>query len=269
MRIEIYNMNYESLVYVTINNYKDYKIFLDNIILDNLLNYYLPLSSNDYKEIEKNWGCSSNMRYGEIINEDDIIEIDVDTLDDDTLNCYTLSNLKINFKFETSGNPPYLWYEYMKEQDFIKEIYYNIKQIDYCGITEKSLEFFHSNSENNRELIERKYEILLKIKFENDNNDIEEIIQKINKMKERNISRNMKISKEVIFYTGINRFIDIERKNKKIILYFRTNKINDVLFWSFDEIIQIEEFILDEMKKLNNKCSTKIIFKNKRNNIIL
>ena len=64
-------MNYESVVSVIINNYNDYKIFLDNIITHNLLNYYLPLSSNDYKELEKNWACSSNMRYGEIINEDD------------------------------------------------------------------------------------------------------------------------------------------------------------------------------------------------------
>ena len=255
-------MNYVNDVTVIINNYLDYESFLNNLKNQNLLNYYLPLSTLDYKEIEKNWGSSSNMKYCEIINEDDIIDdYTLATLieEDDNKDL----DLKINFRFETSGNPPYLWYEYMKKQNFIKEIYYNIKQNEYCGITEKSLEFFHSTSENNREIIERKYDIMLKIKFENDNNNLEGIIQKINIMKERNISGCMIIIKNKLYYTDINRYIEIERKNKKIIMRFKTDKEYDSLFWTFDEITQIEEFILNEMKKINNKCSTKIIFENK------
>lgn len=255
-------MNYENDVTVIINNYLDYESFLNNLTNQNLLNYYLPISSSNYKEKERIWGSSSNMRYVEIINEDDII-------DDYTLSTLTEEdycediNLKINFRFETSGNPPYLWYEYIKKQNFIKEIYYNIKQNEYCGITEKSLEFFHSTSENNREIIERKYDIMLKIKFENDNNNLEDIVKKINIIKEKNISDNIIILEDKLYYKHRNRFIDIERKEKKIIMHFKTNEEYDSLFWTFDEITKIEEFILNEMKKINNKCSTKIIFENK------
>ena len=258
-------MNYKNDITIIINNYLDYETFLDKIQTGNLLEYYLPVKTDDYKEKERVWGCSSNIRYVEILNEDEII--DEYTLSSLTEEDYEKKdeNLKIHFTFETSGNPPYLWYEYMKNQDFVKAIYYNIKQDDYCGIEEKSLEFFHSTSENNRELIERKYDIILKIKLDNDNTNIEEIFQKIKMMKEQNISRNIVINKEKIYYTNANKFIDIARKDKKIKMRFRTDEKFDSLFWTFDEITQIEKFILYEMKKINNKCSTKIIFENKNN----
>jgi hypothetical protein len=258
-------MNYKSDITVIINNYLDYETFLDKIQTNNLLEYYLPIKTVDFEEKERVWGCSSNIRYVEILNEDEII--DAYTLSSLTEKDYEKKdeNLKIHFTFETSGNPPYLWYEYMKNQDFVKEIYYNIKQDDYCGIEEKSLEFFHSTSENNREEIERKYEIMLKIKFDNDNTDIGEILQKIKTMNQQNISRNMIIKQEKIYYTNTNRFIEVERKEKKIKMRFRTDKKYDSLFWTFDEITQIEKIILDELKKINNNCSTKIIFENKNN----
>ena len=92
-------MNYVNDVTVIINNYLDYESFLNNLKNQNLLNYYLPLSTLDYKEIEKNWGSSSNMKYCEIINEDDIIDdYTLATLieEDDNKDL----DLKINFRFE-------------------------------------------------------------------------------------------------------------------------------------------------------------------------
>jgi len=178
------------------------------------------------------------------------------------------SNLFIVFNGTVCGNPPYLFVEFMNKQEFIEFCGYSYNFQDHCS-KEKTELFFQSDDLNIRSRFKNCFNIKMLLTYECKEGydfDIFLIFDYGYILQNRLTNYSCLSTETKIFYENYDKYIDINKTITNNIcsieLIFDSNKYNDPFFWTFDEILHIQNSINQTYKYINSQIifeSTKVI----------
>lgn len=220
------------IIDITFNNIDDYNEFID--VAENLfiMNYYNPIPDkydmNDSTSKQIYWGSFSDINNVEICHKRD-------------------KTMNINFTCYVKGTPPFIFMEYMKKLDFIDDfnMMYKIEEFTYCF---DDYDFMRNTHKNNRQLFSQEYSI--SIEFDTTKvfpiNEVTDVIYKsIVNHTEQTITKDEKDNSFILSYENYSRYIHLtifdNKPFKQYRLNFKSNELFDKTFWTFDDILNIQD----------------------------